>query len=76
MQRAHQPLGVDGAHDQAGHQLALRHRREKIDEIERELLGIVMHDHEIRILAKQLLFIGLDLDLLRLFCGSAMRRSP
>ena len=66
LQGAHQPLGVRGTHDQACDELALRHRREKIDEIQRELLGIVVNDDQIGILAEQFLLVGLDLNLLLL----------
>ena len=67
LKRAHQPFCMRRAHNHAGHQLPLRYGGKQIDEIQREFLGVVVHDHQIGILAEQFFFVGLDLHLLLLW---------
>jgi hypothetical protein len=64
LERFDEALGVRGAEDDAGEEFALRDAGEEIDEIQGELVGVVMDDGEVGVVAQQFFFVGFDLDLL------------
>jgi hypothetical protein len=53
-------------HNHAPDELSLWNGGEEINEVEREFVRVVMNHDEIRVLAEQFLFVGLDLYLLLL----------
>lgn len=63
VQRAQEALGVRGAQDDAGHQLALWHIGEHVDEVQGELVAVVVDHGQVGVHADQLFLVGFDLHL-------------
>ncbi len=62
-QCAPEAFRVARAEDGAGNQLALRGVREDVHKVQRELLGVVIDQDEVAVLAEQFLFVRFDLHL-------------
>ena len=60
-ERTPQALGMPGAHDQAGHQFALRHVGKDVDKVQGKLFGVVVDHHQVAVLAEHLFWAGAEL---------------